>query len=526
MPDKEASTMALRSEFPKGINSVWIYLRKSREDRDAEERARREGREDIETLSRHRRTLLTLARTHQHNVTRVLEEVVSGEYISERPEMQRLLGAVENGLVQAVWVMDLDRLGRGDMADQGTILRAFKDTATLILTPDQVYDLTDERDEEWTEFKTFFARRELKMITKRMQRGRIASVQEGKYIGTRPPFGYDVNGDLVLVPNRDADTVRLIFDLYVNKHLGANRIADYLNQMGIKSPKGNLWYGDIVLPIIRNEVYAGYIVWRKIRQDMRKHTYHKRDASEQVRAKGQHQPLIDESTFQQSVQIRMRRSNSSTPKPHKISSPLSGLVTCGKCGKRMVRRPYVKQPPHLICPYSGCDNKSTRLSIVEDKILTFLEDWLTDYELSMDAIASALTPTRSEAHAYHAKIIKALDEEIRQINAQRDGLHDLLEQGIYDANTYLARRHKLNFKLAELQERRTRLKSERAQNEQVRVTPLDVSSCVKGIVDVYRTSDSPEAKNNLLKAVLEKVVYVKEKHQQGDNFEITLYPLV
>jgi site-specific DNA recombinase len=517
--------MALRSDFPDGIDNVWLYLRKSREDREAEERAKREGRDEIETLSRHRRALLTLAHTHHHNVVKVLEEVVSGEYISERPEMQRLLESVEEGLVQAVWVMDLDRLGRGDMADQGAILRAFKDSHTLILTPDKVYDLQDEMDEEWTEFKTFFARRELKMITKRMQRGRVASVQEGKYIGTTPPFGYDVTRELILTPNQDADTVRLIFDLYVNKHMGGNRIADYLNQMGIKSPQGKPWYGDMVLPILRNEVYAGYIVWRKMHQDKRKHKYRKREASEQVRAKGKHEPLVDEQTFELSVQIRARRSNSAAPKRYKVSSPLSGLVICGKCGKRMVRRPYSKQAPHLICPYPGCDNKSTRLSIVEDMVLNALEQWLRDYELTMEEVAAALAPQKA-ALANHERVLRTLDEEIHQVELQRDNLHDLLERGVYDTNTYLERNQKLHAKLAELQERRSAVEAERTRSERVQQARLDVIPRVRSVLHAYRASDSPEAKNNLLKTVLEKVVYVKERHQQGDDFELTLHPLV
>lgn len=76
--------------FPSDLDNVWIYLRKSREDREAEERARKEGRHEIETLSRHRRTLLELAQIHSHAITHILEEVVSGEFISERPEMIRL----------------------------------------------------------------------------------------------------------------------------------------------------------------------------------------------------------------------------------------------------------------------------------------------------------------------------------------------------------------------------------------------------------------------------------------------------
>jgi len=518
--------MALHSDFPTDLNDVYLYVRKSREDRDAEERARREGRSDeIETLARHRRTLLNLAHKYQHNVTQVLEEVVSGEYISERPAMQRLLEDVDEGHVTGVWVMDLDRLGRGDMADQGAILRAFKDSSTLILTPDKVYDLTDEMDEEWTEFKTFFARRELKMITKRMQRGRIASVMEGKYIGTTPPFGYDVNRDLVLAPNEHADTIRLIFDLYVNKHLGGKRVAEYLNQIGIKSPKGKVWNGDMVMPLLRNEVYAGYIVWRKAKRDKRKGVTHKRPESEHIRAKGQHDPLVDAETWQRSVEIRARRSNAPVPKKNQVSNPLAGIIVCGKCGKKMMRRPYGKQPPHIMCHYPSCNNKSTRLSIVEGKVLEALSIWLREYEVSVEEVAAAMNSKR-ETSLDHARVLRQIDTEIQQVVRQQDELHDLLERRIYDDATYLDRNQKLHAKLRELREQRGQIEEDRTQSERTAQARLDVIPHVRHVLEVYRTLDSAETKNNLLKTVLEKAVYTKEPWQQVDDFSLTLYPLV
>ena len=54
--------------------------------------------------------------------------------------------------------MDLDRLGRGDMKDQGIILETFKESKTKIITPRKTYDLTDEFDEEYSEFEAFMAR--------------------------------------------------------------------------------------------------------------------------------------------------------------------------------------------------------------------------------------------------------------------------------------------------------------------------------------------------------------------------------
>ncbi|MBQ1767997.1 MAG: recombinase family protein, partial [Oscillospiraceae bacterium] len=106
-----------------------IYLRKSRADLEAESHG--EG----ETLARHERTLLELARKQKLNVTEIYREIVSGDTIAARPVMQRLLSEVEQGIWTGVIVMEVERLARGDTIDQGIIAQTFKFTNTLIVTP-------------------------------------------------------------------------------------------------------------------------------------------------------------------------------------------------------------------------------------------------------------------------------------------------------------------------------------------------------------------------------------------------------
>lgn len=143
-----------------------IYLRKSRADAEAE--ARGEG----ETLARHRTALLSLARRMGLEIGDIYEEIVSGETIAARPQMQRLLAEVEAGQWQGVLVMEIERLARGDSIDQGIVAQAFKYSGTRIITPAKTYDPANEFDEEYFEFGLFMSRREYKTIKRRMIAGR------------------------------------------------------------------------------------------------------------------------------------------------------------------------------------------------------------------------------------------------------------------------------------------------------------------------------------------------------------------
>lgn len=76
------------------------------------------------------------------------------------------------------------------MSQQGIILETIKAADVKIITPRKVYDLNNDIDEEYTEFQAFFARRELKTINRRLQRGLEKTIKDGGYIANAP-YGYE-----------------------------------------------------------------------------------------------------------------------------------------------------------------------------------------------------------------------------------------------------------------------------------------------------------------------------------------------
>ena len=158
-----------------------MYLRKSRIDRELE------TDDEMETLSRHQTILTAVAEKQGLTIGEIYKEVVSGETISSRPEMQRLLHDVENGMWDGVLVVEIERLARGDSIDQGIVAQTFKYSNTLIVTPVKTYDPNNEFDEEYLEFGLFMSRREYKVIKRRMQMGKEQAVKEGNHVANTAP---------------------------------------------------------------------------------------------------------------------------------------------------------------------------------------------------------------------------------------------------------------------------------------------------------------------------------------------------
>ena len=116
------------------------YLRKSRADRDAEMKG------EEETLARHKRILTELSQKIGKPISKFYSEVVSGETITARPVMQELLSDVESGTWAGVYVVEVERLARGNTKDQGIVADAFKYSNTVIITPTKTYDPGNEFD--------------------------------------------------------------------------------------------------------------------------------------------------------------------------------------------------------------------------------------------------------------------------------------------------------------------------------------------------------------------------------------------
>ena len=229
-----------------------MYLRKSRMDTDYEEIS------ITETLSRHRITLEKLCKSKRLHVDEVLEEVVTGESLTARHQMMRLLEMISTGAYAGVVCLDIERLSRGSSMESGYIMQILQVNGCKIVTPGKIYDLQNESDEQFTDMKFMFSRYELKTITKRLVRGRNQSASEGKFMGSMAPYGYRAyklpgeKGNSLMVIPEEASVVRMIFGMYGLQGMGYNAIAYRLNDMHIPARKGQ-WSQTSVANILTNE---------------------------------------------------------------------------------------------------------------------------------------------------------------------------------------------------------------------------------------------------------------------------------
>lgn len=509
-----------------------IYLRKSRKDLEAEQNG--EG----ETLKRHQDILLGLAKKMKISISRIYKEVVSGETISSRPVMQELLSDIEKGKWKGVLVVEVERLARGDTIDQGTVAQAFKYSDTKIITPMKIYDPSNEFDEEYFEFGLFMSRREYKTINRRLQQGRIQSVKEGKYLGTVAPYGYNrvklknQKGFTLELNKNEFKTVKLIYDLYTRSNrVGISLIANKLNKMKIPTRKGGDWTTSTIRGILSNPVYIGKIRWnsrpqvKKVVDGEITKERPRADKEDWILVDGLHPPIIDEKIYNLAQEHLSENPSLPIPTRYKIANPLAGLIECGMCGRNMNRRPYKEYPASLICVGPTCPNVSSPLHVVEEKLLIVLEVWLKNYKLKVKGQEQRNDNLEVDIIT---NSIKDIDIELETLSKQLNNLHDLLEQGIYTTDIFLERSKIISDKINISKKDKKELENKLSNISTVEKSKKSIIPKVEKVLESYYKLETPKEKNELLKEVVDKVIYTKEEGGRWsgkvDNFKLKLYP--
>lgn len=501
----------------------YIYLRKSRKDEKYID-------EPMEvTLEKHKNTLLDVAKNLGIIIVRIYKEVVSGDTIAARPQMLDMISAIESDTdhIDGVLVMDVDRLGRGNMKDQGFLLELLKWHNIRIVTPDHILDLNDEYDEDSFEDDAHFARRELKRIKRRMQRGRIASLEAGFWIWSVRPYGYDLN-KRILVPNpTEAEVVRKMFDLYVNHNCGAGKIVNYLREHNIPRSDGTTdWERTTITRMLQNPVYIGKISKDKRVykiKDGKRVTSKRKPPEEWTVYEGRHEAIVDEEIFRQAREKAKERYQPHVHINKAVSNPLAFFLKCSVCGKTMRQRTMSTKPNSVRCCCG--QTASTYIHVVEAKLVEMLVDYLGEAEIkySQERTEDALQQERSIMKF----ALDAAEKELSDLRAQREKQYEMLEKGIYDEQTFLVRSESIRTLIIEAEEnvRKCEANLEAVDNSvEIRKMLLPKVQNAREVLLHAYPQFSPEDRNAFLQTLVERVVYEKKKGAKPTDFKLFITP--
>ncbi|ARN83497.1 recombinase family protein [Methylocystis bryophila] len=338
----------------------------------------------------------------------------SGASIYGRDGLLRLLEAARDGAFDVIVVEALDRLSR----DQEDLAGIWKRLNFVGVELRAVHEGT--ADQIQIGVRGLLASLFLTDLAHKVRRGMQGVVRDGRHAGGRA-YGYrpvaGKPGELEIVES-EAGVIRRIFRDYVDGKT-PREIAHALNREGVSPPRGSNWTPSTINGnkkrhhgIILNELYAGVVVWNRVRMikdpDTGRRVSRSNPPEEWKRAHAPRLAIVDKDVFEAAQQRKAQRSFEPPERVRKAKFLLSGLLKCGCCGGGMSMKDRDHGRVRVHCSTmkeaGTCANRKIfYLDEIEKAVLTGLQQHLKAPELLREFVAS-----------YQEERLRLAAEKVRQ----------------------------------------------------------------------------------------------------------------
>ena len=453
-------------------------------------------------------------RTGDNLIKLYADEGISGTKIKNRKEFQRMLADAEKGLFDMVAVKDISRFARNTV----DLLQSVRKLKSLgIETQFLTANMTSMGNSEFV--LTIFgalAQEESANTSKRIKFGKKMNAEKGRVPNI--VFGYDKTiGDYfnLSINENEAMAIRQIFQWYTGEGYGGSKIANMLNERGIKTKRGNNWSQNSVCRILTNEIYTGKIINGKEEiADFLTGQRKEKDESEWIVTLRPELRIIEDEVFDKAQDILKGRHDSFKITHERQSNKylFSTLIKCKECGwsfRRTVRQ-YKNTYVRWVCSGhngKGADSCPNAVTVDEEELIQALQEYFQEILGKKKKVINYVIKE-------FQRVYKAKDENIeyeKQLNTELNRLRKSREKYMDMYTDDLISREELNEKIGGMRKEMERLENELkmvsyhlTKGEQLEAILNSTFKQLEDITDVH------EMTNAQLKRLIQKIEVDKE----------------
>ena len=278
----------------------------------------------------------------------------SGKSIEGRAAFNRMLEDVKSGKdeVSFVLVFKLSRFGR-NAADVLATLQIMQDFGVNLICVEDGIDSSKEAGKLMISVLSAVAEIERENIRIQTMEGRMQKAREGKWNGGFAPYGYKLFDGKLEINEEEAEAIRIIFEQYVNTDIGANGLAKYLENHGIRkiarqTCKNPLFDAALIRRIIKNPVYCGKIAYGRRKTEKihgTRNDYHLVEQDDYLLVDGLHEAIVSEDVWnvaQEKIERYAKKYEHVNKQKNEKVHMLSGIIKCPICGSGMYGNKSIK----------------------------------------------------------------------------------------------------------------------------------------------------------------------------------------
>ena len=453
-------------------------------------------------------------RTGDNLIKLYADEGISGTKIKNRKEFQRMLADAEKGLFDMVVVKDISRFARNTV----DLLQSVRKLKALgIETQFLTANMTSMGNSEFV--LTIFgalAQEESANTSKRIKFGKKVNAEKGRVPNI--VYGYDKTiGDYfnLSINEEEAKVIRQMYKWYTEEGFGGAKIANMLNERGVKTKRGNNWSQNSVCRILTNEIYTGKIINGKEEvADFLTGQRKEKDESEWLVTIRPELRIIDDETFDKAQEILKDRHDSFKMTHERQSNKhlFSTLIKCKDCGwsfRRTVRQ-YKNIYIRWVCSGHngrGADSCPNAITVDEEELIQVLQEYFQD-------VLSKKKKVIDYVIKEFQRVYKAKDENVeyeKELTAELNRLRRSREKYMDMYTDDLISREELNEKIGGMRKEIDRLENELkmvsynlTKGEQLEAILNSTFKEMEDITDVH------EMTNTQLKRLINKIEVDKE----------------
>lgn len=502
-----------RHDAAPGTVRVAIYARQSIDEGDVEFRSVDAQRDGVEAYVASQRSEGWKALPENYN-----DAGYSGGDLN-RPGFKRLMSDVEAGRIDVIAVHRIDRLSRS-LADFVSLLAKFERHAVTFVSVTQAFNTSTSAGRLMLNVLASFAEFERATISERTKDKMLATRKRGMWAGGNVPLGYDLKDKKLVVNEDEAEQVRAIYRLYLERG-SLLATVDELNTRGWRTKS---WVGR------RGKRVASYVYSvESLRQLLSRVVYIGLVRSGKTTYPGLHERIVDQDLWD-AVQAQKRKLRPSARNlgRNKYGALLKGLITCGLCGSTMdhaVSGSDSRRYQYYGCNYSRrmgrrqCAGRPVPVRQIDEFVVERVRAMGRDPRLLRATAAAARAELEGRVVELEAEV-RRQEQERRRARDERTNLVNAVAGGGPGSATLMARVGELDERLSTID---GQLRDAREKIAKASTGSIDEEALAKAMADfdgVWSELFARE-KQRVLSLLIEKITFASDTGDLSITFRTT-----
>ncbi len=376
------------------------------------------------------------------------DEGITGTCTDKRDEFNRMMNDARKHKFDRIIVKSVTRFAR-NTKDCLEAVRELKQLGISVYFEENNIDTNKTEGETLITLLGMVAQNESLSISKNLRWSIQKSMQNGTYTNGSPAYGYNYDNSQLFIDENNAETVKRIFDDFLNG-LGLRTIADNLtDETGIQ------WYAATISYILTNEKYIGDSVLHKYYTSETLPFVKRQNRGEQPKyyAQETHEPIIDKETFRKVQELIISRRP--TERSYGTQYTFTRKINCGHCGY-LFKRINIRDKAYWICNKHSknadlCPVRSIPEELLKDAYIRMFNKLKRFGDKIISSAVSQLEDLIMKKQCGNQKILSARGELIaaREKMNQITRLHS---SGILSDDIYNAQKKEIEAKIMRLKE--------------------------------------------------------------------------